>query len=598
MSQLRNPCKDSLAEDIKSAFSKMGVKFEEAFPGTEPVSMQIADTLEKPPEPHPGDYAFPCFRLAKVLKKAPPAIATELVTLLNQGRKPGSWFKEAIAVGPFANFLIDKTVLAKVLLPKVCDGTYRGELKADVSRSSVRVMVEYSQPNTHKEFHVGHVRNVALGGALCELFKYAGYQVVAANYIGDEGTHIAKCLWHIQKKGLKAPEEKKGEWLGDMYAEATRTLANASEEDRKLMDQEVSQVLREIESKRGPIYDEWKKTRQWSLDDFNANYAWLGIAFDHFFYESEFTEEGQLLVDEYQKLGFFKEDQGAIGIDLSPYKLGFMIVRKRDGNILYATRDLALARKKFNDFKIDRSIVVVACEQNHHFKQVFKTLELMGFPQAKSCYHLSYGMVVLPEGKMSSRAGNSVTFNTLRTEMLSELHQYLEKYKDEWTPQEIEETAHRLCQGAIKYGMLYCDANREIVFDLKNWLSFEGNTGPYLMYSSTRTQSILRKAEEQGSHESFTHLDLLAEESEHELLRYLFDFNEIALQAAELYKPSLLTNHLFYMCKSFNRFYTDVPVLKASSEELLGARLALISAFSSVLKTGLSLLGIIPPDKM
>ena len=237
-------------------------------------------------------------------------------------------------------------------------------------------------------------------------------------------------------------------------------------------------------------------------------------------------------------------------------------------------------------------------EQNFHFKQLFYALEKMGFKQAPQCYHLSYGMVVRPEGKMSSRAGNSFTFLQLIQIVTDELGQFLEKYKNEWTKEQLEHTAHLLAVGAIKYGMLQADPNKEIVFDPKEWVSFEGNSGPYLMYSYARTQSIIAKAKELNLKASTEHLDLLHQESEKDLMRCLYDFNRTVLFAAENYRPSTLATHLFFMCKSYNRFYAELSVLKAESKELIQARLALLEAFSKTLKEGLFLLGITPPEKM
>jgi len=574
-----------------------------------PAAAEIARWMERPPESDLGDYALPCFRFAKSLKRKPDEIARELAALLDT--KTG-WIAAAAPTGPFLNLTMNHPKLLTWLLPAAASGAIFQGMATNETAARTRVMIEYSQPNTHKEFHVGHVRNVALGSSLVNLFRFCGYPVIAANYIGDEGTHIAKCLWHIKRVGATAPATKKGEWLGEMYAEATRALDQAGPADKARFEGEISAVLRGIESKTGPDHALWLETRQWSLDDFDSVYDWFHVKFDRVFFESEVSEESQEIVDEYLKKGAFVESEGAIGADLKPFKLGFMIVRKRDGNTLYATKDLALARRKFDEFKIDRSVYVVASEQNHHFKQVFKTLELMGFEQAKRCFHLSYGMVVLPEGKMSSRAGNTVTFKMLREQMTAALGEILAKYAGDWSPQEIETTARRLCEGAIKYGMLCSDPVKDVVFDMDNWLSFEGNTGPYLMYSYTRTQSILRKAVESTG--AGTRINATAGTmpdaarkaleihgvagSERELARWIQDFNLAVSSSCENYRPSTLANHLFYLCKAFNRFYTDVPVLKATDEGQRDARLMMVTAFAATLKQGLALLGITPPERM
>lgn len=591
-----DPCKLYLAKAILNRL--------EQFNGAESLGLSERDIfslLEKPPQDNMGDFALPCFKFAKALKLPPPKIAEALAESLAQDNS--GWVAKATTVNAFCNIYIDQNRMALSILPLVLSTkAFRDPIAPKNSRA--RVMIEYSQPNTHKEFHVGHLRNVCLGSALVKLFRYCGYQVTAANYFGDEGAHIAKCLWLMKKLGQRpGPKDDKGAWLGDLYVQATKTLEEAKGEDLARIESELSRVLAGIESKHGEWFELWKETRQWSLDAFKSAYNWMGAEFDRDFFESEVSEESQAIVDQYMKKGIFKEDQGAVGIDLSDYKLGFMLARKRDGNTLYATKDLALARKKFEKFKIDRSIYVVANEQNHHFRQVFKTLELMGFPQASQCYHLSYGMVVLPSGKMSSREGNTVPFMKLKDSILAELHQILAKYEGEWTEDEINETARRLCIGALKYGMLQADPARDIVFDLKDWLSFEGNTGPYLMYSYARTMSIVRKAADAG------HKPLTADEvnratfkleaaSEHELLRFIYDFNTVVQDTTEQCRPNHLCTHLFYMCKAFNRFYSDVPVLKADDEDTIRMRLSLILAFATTLKEGLALLGIIPPERM
>jgi arginyl-tRNA synthetase len=591
-----DPCKDDLAKAVVTVLKKLDTSGE-----LQLTPADVFPLLEKPPEDNMGDFALPCFRFAKAMKLPPPKIASSLAEALLAEHT--SWVAKAVAVNAFCNIYINQNKLASSILPAVLtEQAFRHPISPEKSRA--RVMIEYSQPNTHKDFHVGHIRNVCLGSSLVKLFRYCGYDVIAANYFGDEGAHIAKCLWMMQKLGKSpTPSDDKGAWLGNVYVEATKTLDSLQGDALAKAEQEISAVLASIESKTGPWYDLWKRTRDWSLEAYKAIYNWVGAEFDRDFYESEVSRESQTIVDEYLKKGVFKLDQGAVGADLSDYKLGFMLARKRDGNTLYATKDLALARRKFDEFKIDRSIYVVASEQNHHFKQVFKTLELMGFPQASKCFHLSYGMVVLPDGKMSSRAGNTVPFMSLKDSILQELHTILAKYKGEWPEDEINETAKRLCIGALKYGMLQADPHREIVFDIKNWLSFEGNTGPYLMYSYARTMSILRKAEEAG-HRPWSKQDAtkaafnLSAPSEHELLRFVYDFNTVVQDATEQCRPNHLANHLYSMCKAFNRFYSDVPVLKADSAETIKDRLTLILCFAMTLKEGLNLLGIIPPERM
>ncbi len=580
----------SLASALAQASEKLAGGSEGAVDAASLYSM-----FERPPESQRGDFALPCFRLAKALRRKPQEIAAELAVILEGMHSP--WIEKVEAVGPFLNFQLNSGKLAQELLPRLRDGSYFERLKK-LPGARPRVMIEYSQPNTHKVFHVGHIRNVALGDSLGRLYEAIGYPVILANYIGDEGAHIAKCLWYMQKTKQTEPSEHRGAWLGDMYAAASLLLEDAKPEELKAYQAEISGILRAIESKQGSTYDLWRTTREWSLADFNEIYAWMGARFDEVFYESEVSEASQKIVDEFLNRGVFVESDGAIGLDLKEEKLGFVIVRKSDGNTTYATKDLALARVKFSQFQIEKSIYVVASEQNLHFKQVFRTLEKMGFSQAAHCFHLSYGMVTLPDGKMSSRKGNVITFERLRESLGVELDKFLEKYRGEWSEEEIADIRQRLSIGAIRYGMICSDPGKDIVFDLKDWLSFEGNTGPYLMYAYARTQSILRKAAEQGFKASLDHLHLLKAPEERELLRYLSDLNLMIQQSCESNRPSTLCHHLFDSCKVYNRLLAQIQVLRAETPELRNARLALLEAFRTGLKTCLSLLGIVPPERM
>ena len=591
-----DPCKDYLSDKIHALLLSIPGGAELGI-----TSKDIYGMLEKPPEDNMGDFALPCFRFAKALKLPPPKIATHLADGLKDDAS--GWVDRAVVLNAFLNVYVNPARIAAAIVPLALDGKLFKDPIAPM-KSRDRVMVEYSQPNTHKEFHVGHMRNVCLGSALVNLFRYCGYDVTAANYFGDEGAHIAKCLWMMKRLNTQPPAgADKGAWLGSVYVQASLALDEAKDDTRKSYEGEISQVLRGIESKQGVWYDSWKETKEWSLEAFRDVYRWMGVTFDRDFYESEVSQESQAIVEEGLKKGFFKEDQGAVGADLSDFKLGFMLARKRDGNTLYATKDLALARRKFDQFKIDRNIYVVGNEQAHHFKQVFKTLELMGFTQASKCFHLSYGMVTLPSGKMSSRLGNTVPFMRLKDSMLLEINNILSKYESDWSAEEIAETAKRLCIGAIKYGMLQSDPLKEIVFDMKEWLSFEGNTGPYLMYGYSRSMSVIRKAQEQGhkpwtADEAKTKTFQLNEASEKELLRFIYDFNTAVQDSCEHYRPSHLCTHLFGMCKAFSRFYADVPILKAADNELIKMRLSLIDSFARTLKQGLALLGITPPERM
>lgn len=543
-----------------------------------------------------GDYAFPCFQLAKALRKGPPLIAKDLAARLQPALAAQPLLTAVEAAGPYVNFRANMAEMARATVPAILSGAYF-EANRAARRAPAKVMIEYSQPNTHKAFHVGHMRNVALGDALVRIFEYNGHPTIAANYIGDVGTHIAKCLWYYQKhRTEEPPAQDRGEWLGKLYTAATLLLEDAPPAEKDQYEQEVSAVLQQLEAKQGEPYRLWQLTRQWSLDAFDEIYRWLGARFDHVFYESD-MEAGRQIVDEGLQRGVFVRSQGAVGIDLEAYKLGFFLVLKADGTTLYATKDLALARIKFEQFQIDESIYVVGAEQTLHFQQVFKTLELLGYPQAKQCHHLSYGLVMLPEGKMSSRAGNVIPFSRLRAEMNAYIDRhYLGAHRGDWSGAEIAETARRIAVAAIRYGMVKQDASKSIVFNMEDWLETEGDTGTYLCYAFTRIQSMLRLAGREGQPD--VDYALLTQEPEKRLIRALHDFNRVVLQAEAHLRPNHVANALFDICKEFSRAYVTSPVLKAETPALGDARLALFAATGKLLERGLFLIGIVPPSRM
>ena len=590
-----SPAPDPVRRDICRQIHQW---LEEQAPGATDAA-QLISMLSRPPEAALGDFALPCFPFARSLRRKPDDIAADLQAALTDQGSP--WVARWEVKGAFLNLFLNHGAVAGWLLPQIRDGALFKILREQSGLQEQKVMVEYSQPNTHKTFHVGHMRNVALGDCLSRLYRYCGYgRVIPVNYIGDEGTHIAKCLWHIRRTGKTPPDAYRGEWLGDMYAEAGNVLADATPEEREEMDREISAVLSAIESREGEIYELWQETRQWSVDVFHEIYDWLGAEFEYDFFESEVSEESQAIVDEFLDKGVFVHSEGAVGIDLKDKKAGFCIFRKSDGNTTYAAKDLALARRKYEKYDVDRSVYVVGSEQILHFRQVFLTLERMGFDQAKDCYHLSYAHVVGPEGRMASRKGTAIAFSDLREKLTEALGEKLERYKDDpdWSEADIAQTNRLLGIGAIRYGMLCSDPAKEITFELDRWLEFSGDTGPYLMYSYARSRSILKNAAEQGHRADPGAAPLLATDEEQEILRWMFDFNDTVAGALQAKKPSMLTHYLFDMCKSFSRFHKNVSVLKAGSAELAAARLALVEAFSLVLKNGLGLLGITPPERM
>ena len=568
---------------------------------------EVEAAMTAPPDPTLGDLAFPCFKLAKALRKGPPQIAAELAAQISAGPS-GSLINRAVAAGPYVNLHLDLGRAAALVLPPLA----RDQIPAPPA-SGTRVMIEYSQPNTHKAFHVGHLRNLCLGDALVRLLRHDGDDVVAANYLGDVGAHIAKCLWwfldHLADR--TPPAHDRGEWLGECYSAASNQL-DLWEEQAKAGDAaaaaslaaakaRTTELLLKLEARDPELMAVWSETRQWSLDDFTEIYAWCGVHFDRIFFESEVDEPGLKLVDEYLHKGVFIASEGAIGI-LNPEvkHMPFFMLRKRDGTGLYATKDLALARLKFEEYRIDRSIYVVDVRQSDHFRHVFLTLKKMGFHQAERCQHVPYEMVELPDGPMATRKGNVVLFRSLRQQMTEHIRrEYLDNFTGEWPEAEIVAAANMIALGAIKYGMLARDVNQKIVFDMRAWLELTGNTGVYLQYTCARANSILGKCAEVGKSLDPALLGELTSvptpdeihPDERALLLALDRLPASAHAAAQQLRPSLLCTYLFELAQSFNTFNAHCPV-KPSEGAQLQLRLLLVTATVNAMRHALGLLGI------
>jgi len=592
-------CKEIIAEAISKETGK----------GKGDILKLLANTTQ----PKFGDITFPCFALSKELKKSPDKIAEELKGKISRDAlsRQGFSIQKVEAVGAYLNFFIKKDSIAKNVLNKVLK---EGETYGKGSRKTERVMIEFSQPNTHKAFHIGHLRNAALGDSLVRIMRFNGYKVIGANYPGDIGAHVAKCLWCLKKYHLKdiskIPAEKRGEWLGEIYVEAVKRIGDNNE-----LKKEATIVGQKLEHGDKELTKLWKQTREWSLQEFKRIYKELGIDFDVYFFESEVEKQGKKVVLELLKKGIAKESEGAIIMDLRDYGLDIFLLLRSDGTSLYSTKDIALAKEKFEKYKIDKSVYVVGSEQKMYFQQLFKTLELMGFENAKKCYHLSYELVMLEEGKMSSREGNIVLYSKLASDVFKKALEEVEKRHNEWSAEEKEEAARKIALGAMKFSLLNQDNNKVIVFNTAKALDFEGETAAYVQYAYTRASSILRKNAEEFKEdkkdnkkekgESLNSKSLrksadfskLETNAEIQLIRKLAEFPDIISKASEEYKPFLMSKYLLELSKLFTAFYHECPIIKAEPE-LRKARLALVESVRIVLKSGLSLIGIEVLERM
>ncbi|MBF0360736.1 MAG: arginine--tRNA ligase [Oligoflexia bacterium] len=567
----------------------------------------IYNNITQTPNLTMGHYAFPTFLLSKILKKSPNQIASDLSKLFEN--KLTTPIKKVNNLGPYLNIFIDLEQTLNLIVPQILDSKSTF-FKIKLADELPKTMIEFSQPNTHKELHVGHMRNLSLGQALILIYRYCGYNIISATFPGDVGTHVAKCLWYLKYHCCKEeiPTNNKGAFLGKIYqlAHAKLEQEKGSDKEEKNRD-DLTRILAELHDQQGEFFDLWTETREWSLQQMRELYTWANVSFDQWYFESEVDAPSIKLAKEYYQKGIFINSDGAIGMDLSSDGLGFCMMIKSDGNGLYATKDLELARRKFEDHNIEKNIYIVDVRQSHHFAQVFKVLEKVGFKNAKNCLHLAYDFVELPEGIISSRSGTIVPVEELIAEMISTITQnYLEQYRGNWSDKEIETTANQVALGAIQYGMLKVDPQKKIVFEMKEWLKLDGESGPYLQYVHARINSLLKKANEKFKIDLNTYttnlninFSMLKHPAEEALIINILNFNNVVTYVCENNKPSSLCAYLYDLCKLYNSFYSECPILQAAEgEEQSYARIILSKCMQVTLGKGLELLGIPTPERM
>lgn len=538
---------------------------------------EINALLEKPPPEIPADLAFPCFSLAKKFKRSPSDIAADLSLKITEK----GLIKGIEPSGPYVNFYADWASLGNLLLKEILSK------KGSSKKRKEKILVEFAHPNTHKAFHIGHVRNIAFGEALSRILEYAGFQVVRANYQGDIGPHVAKCLWGILHLKQKEPTKDKGVWLGKVYAAANQKIAG-----NEKFEKEVREINKKIYAGDKKLLTLWKKTRQWSLDYFDSVYKDFGTTFDRLYFESEVEASGVKLAKSLLKKGIAKKSEQAIIMDLKKWNLGVFVLLTREETPLYSIKDFVLAELQEKEFSPSKIIHVVGTEQILYFRQLFKSLEITNPAIAKKELHLPYELVTLKSGKMSSREGAVITYDALKKKVLEHAVKETKKHSPHTN---LQETAEMITLGGIKYDMLKQSREKTILFDWKQALSFEGNAAPYLQYTHARATSILEKGKIKkiGSFDA----QFLKEEKELSLLKKLLEFPETVAAAARDFRPHYLATYLHTLATTFNEFYQAIPVLKSPSGERK-ARLALVKATQLVLGRALTLLGIGAPDKM
>ena len=501
--------------------------------------------------------------------------------------------------------------------------------RADFGRGAPkneRVMVEYAQPNTHHSFHIGHARNTILGEVLSRLVEFAGFDTIRATYPGDMGLSVMTAVWAYEKfyKGQEPDGiHERGRWQVKIYAEATAKLEPKENEtpeekaQREAYDAERREMLRKWEADDPYVLEVWRITREWSLEEFRAILRILDVKMDVWFYESEANKLGKEIVDELITKGIAEDERPTgpviVKIDeklgLTKEKYRTMVILRSDGTSLYSTKDLALAKQKFEKYHVDRSIYVVDFRQSLHFQQIFKILELWGFPQAEKCYHLPYGYVTLPEGAMSSRRGRVILFKDVYDEAVRRVLALETERTGNIPETERVKIAEQIGLGALVYSMLAVDNNKDIVFDINEALSFDGRTGPYIQNAHVRANSILKKASVQASDPSTLPLvagqalqpstfDFELTKHEIELIEQISRFPYAVQQAANEYRPLVMAAYAYDLANAFHSFYHAVPVLQSGDETVKNARLRLVAAAKQTIANALRLLDIQAPEVM
>lgn len=476
------------------------------------------------------------------------------------------------------------------------------------------VMVEYAQPNTHHSFHIGHARNTILGEVLARLVEFAGFKTIRASYPGDLGLGVITVMWIYDKlyKGQEpAGVHERGQWLLKLYVEANQLLEKKENEtpeqtaQRETYEAERREMYRKWDAGDEYVRELWRVTREWSLEELREVLHMLDVKMDVWFYESEVDEPSKAIVEELIARNIADDERpngGAVIVKIDE-KLGLTkekyrtnVILRRDGTTLYLTKDLALAKVKFEQYHVDRSIYVVDSRQALHLQQAFAILKLWGFPQSEKCYHLGYGFVSLPEGAMSSRKGRVVLFKEVYDEAVKRVLSVNAEKSVEIAADEREKIAQQIGLGALVYSMLSVDNNKDIIFDINEALSFDGRTGPYIQNAHVRANSILRKAGTLNVERSMFDYELTKQEIE--LIEQMSQFPQKVQQAAEEYRPLVMAMYAYDLANAFHSFYHAVPVLQNDDEKVKNARLRLVAAAKQVVANSLRLLDIQSPDVM
>jgi len=561
--------KKAVVKVLKKALKEKGIDMK---------GIEIEDLLEIPPNPELGDYSFPCFSLAEKLKDNPSQVAIELREKI--GDAPATDFEDVQTKGPYLNFFMNRKSLARQV---VWDAILK---RKDYGQSKIgkgkKVVVEFSSPNIARSFGIGHLRSTIIGNSLANIFEFQGFKVIRINYPGDWGTQFGRLILGYEKFGNEKKLEKNPiKHLMEVYVKVNKKQyeEGARKEFKKLEEGDKKSLML------------WKLFKNLSLEEFEKIYKLFGIKFDSVEGESHYNKKTQKTIQELKEKKLLKKSEGAHIVNLKKYDLGVSLIKKSDGATLYATRDLAAAIERYKKYKFEKMIYEVGQEQKLYFKQLFKILELMGYDWAKNCEHVYHGHYLDKDGKrFRTRKGKTVFIGDILNETIAVAEKEIKKREPKIFKKQLKERAIKIAIAAIFYGDLKNNHKNNIIFNIKKFVSFEGNTGPYILYSYARASSIMKKA---GEQKKFKVYDL--EPKETELVKKLSQFPEVILNAYRSLNPSIIANYSYQLAQIFNEFYHACKVIGSEQESF---RLALVQSFRQVLKNSLKLLGIDTIEEM
>ena len=544
---------------------------------------EIVALIEVPPNKEMGDFAFPCFKLAKVFRKAPNMIATDLA----ENIEAKGAISKVMPLGGYVNFFVNKSQLAETVINDVLTKkekyghTDLGQEKA--------VVIDFSSPNIAKPFHIGHIRTTVIGNALYKIYDSQGYNVVRVNHLGDYGTQFGKLIVAFKLWGSKEAVE------ANPIPELLKLYVKFHEEaeQKPEMEDEARAWFTKLENGDEEAKALWQWFRDESLKEFARVYDLLDIEFDSYAGESFYSDKMGVVIDQLKEKGLLVQSQGTNVVDLEQYNMPPALITKNDGSTLYMTRDLAAAIYRKNTYDFDKCIYVVGSQQSLHFQQLFKVLELMGYEWSKDLIHVPFGMVALEEGTMSTRKGRVVFLEDV-------LKQAVEKTKEivlskNPNAKNVEQIAKQVGVGAVVFQELSNSRIKDYTFSWSRTLSFEGETGPYVQYTHARCCAVLRKAEEEVTAD--INYDLLSEGDGAEVLKVIGSFNKAILAAMRKNEPHIITRFVLDLAQAFNKFYHDNPIL-VDDVEVRKARLALVAATRQTIENALALLGMHAPERM